>query len=254
MPQDLKCSSCGADLKPSAGVALVVCEYCGAVTTMGASGTAEVFSRHYMLDNRLSGDAAVESGGKWLNKGIFRRKIAERSELGQVTLRYVPYWVVPVSVVADFQGSKMAGTDSRGHDKVVRVHDRIQLQETIPIVAVRGYAKYQPKEGFQFQLQAKMPFDRRQTGGIDVQNGDISEAEAKAQAEAIAYKLAEEEADSRVDSLDSIQVYPTTYDGELVHVPVWFMHYTHKEKPMFILVDGHSGDVVNGERPLVSLW
>src|SRR5207245_3162328 len=101
MPQSFKCSSCGGPMNPSAGLALVVCEYCGAVTTMGAGGAAEVLQKHFMLNNKMTNETAMESGGKWLNKGIFRRKVAERSELGAVTLKYVPYWVVPTSVVAD---------------------------------------------------------------------------------------------------------------------------------------------------------
>ena len=88
----------------------------------------------------------------------------------------------------------------------------------------------------------------------DLMDGDVSEQEAKAKAAAFAYRLAEEEANDRVDDLESIRVYPTTYDGELLHVPVWFMQYSHKGKPMFILIDGHSGEVMNGERPLFSLW
>ena len=291
MPQNFKCNSCGGPMKPSAGLALVVCEYCGAVTTMGAGGAAEVFQKHFMLNNKLNNETAMESGGKWLNKGIFRRKVAERSELGAVTLRYVPYWVVPTSVVADFQGTKNSGTGAgagmmmHGDGKqkaagaalfaltmaaaaaggqnrnvqvnqpqVVRVRDRIQLQRNIPVVAVRGYSQYQPEDGFTFELQSKMNFDKRQTGGVDVQSGDVSESEAKAQAAALAHKFAEREAKKRVDNLESIQVYPTTYDGELLHAPVWFMEYAHKGKQMFILIDGGSGQVMNGERPAFALW
>ncbi|MGI0148760.1 MAG: hypothetical protein ACREDF_04425, partial [Thermoplasmata archaeon] len=109
MPQSFKCSSCGGPMKPSAGLALVVCDYCGAVTTMGAGGAAQVFQKHFLLDNKINNESALEAGGKWLNKGVFRRKVAERSELGTVTLKYVPYWVVPTSVVADFQGTKNVG-------------------------------------------------------------------------------------------------------------------------------------------------
>ena len=260
LPQNLKCNSCGASLTPSAGVALVVCDYCGAVTTMGAGGAAEVFQKHFMLDNRLTNETATEAGGKWLNKGLFRRKVAERSELGQIILKYVPYWIIPTSVVADFSGTKnVTKTVQRGSEQVqvteaIPVHDRIQLQQNVPLVAVRGYTKYQPKEGFQFQLQGKMSFDKRQTGGVEIQSGDTSEADAKAQAGSFAYQLAERQAKSRVDNLQSIQAYPTTYDGELLHVPVWFMEYAHKGKPMFILIDGHSGQVMNGERPMFSLW
>jgi len=291
MPQNFKCNSCGGPMKPSAGLALVVCEYCGAVTTMGAGGAAEVFQKHFMLSNKMTNETAMESGGKWLNKGIFRRKVAERSELGAVTLKYVPYWVVPTSVVADFQGTKNAGAGAgagmmmHGDGKqkaagaalfaltmaaaaaggqnrnvqvnqpqVVRVRDRIQLQRNIPVVAVRGYSQYQPEDGFTFELQNKSNFDKRQTGGVDVQSGDVSEAEAKAQAAALAHKFAEREAKKRVDNLESIQVYPTTYDGELLHAPVWFMEYAHKGKQMFILIDGGSGQVMNGERPAFALW
>lgn len=280
-------------MKPSSGLALVVCEYCGAVTTMGTGGAAQVFQKHFMLDNKINNETALEAGGKWLNKGVFRRKVAERSELGTVTLKYVPYWIVPTSVVADFQGTKNvgagAGTGMMAHgntgakkaagaalfaltiaagaanqrnqvragsaqQQVIRVRDRIQMQYNIPIVAVRGYVKYQPDDGFQFQLQNKMNFDKRQTGGVDVQSGDVGEQEAKAQAAAFAHKFAEKEARKRVDNLESIQVYPTTYDGELLHAPVWFMEYAHKGKPMFILVDGHGGGVMDGERPAFALW
>src|SRR2546428_5475765 len=100
----------------------------------------------------------------------------------------------------------------------------------------------------------KMSFDKLQKGGVDVQSGDISEAEAKAQATSLAHKFAEKEAKKRVDNLESIQVYPTTYDGELLHAPVWFMEYEHKGKQMFILLDGSSGGVMDGERPAFSLW
>src|SRR5256712_5611880 len=98
MPQSMKCSSCGAPLTPGSGLALVVCEYCGAVTTMGSGGAAEVIQKHYMLENKLSNEAALEAGGKWLNKGVLRRKVAERPDLGQVTLRYRPDWIVPTSL------------------------------------------------------------------------------------------------------------------------------------------------------------
>src|SRR5439155_603421 len=131
-----------------------------------------------------------------------------------------------------------AGSQNRNQpvntQQVVRVRDRIQMQYNIPIVAVRGYTKYQPDDGFQFQLQSKMNFDKRQTGGVDVQSGDVTEAEAKSQAAALSHKFAEKQAKTRVDNLESIQVYPTTYDGDLIHAPVWFMEYAHKGKALFI--------------------
>ncbi len=291
MPMNLKCNSCGAPLTPSAGLALVVCEYCGAATTMGAGGAAQVVMKHFMLGNLVGQEQALNQGGQWLNKGLLRRKVAEKSDLGNTVLRYVPYWVVPTSIVADFSGTRGSGAgmavhgDSRGEkakglavfalnmaaaaaaanqrnqnrtatvqQQVVRVRDRIQLQRNIPIVAVRGYTKYQPEGGYEFKAEAKASFDKRQSGGAEVMSGDVTEAEAKQQAGAFAHKLAEHEAKKRVDNLESIQVYPTMMDGELLHVPVWFVEYQFKGKPMYIAIDGNSGQVMNGERPAVSLW
>ena len=293
MPASMKCTSCGAPLKPSAGLAIVVCAYCGAATTMGAGGAAQVIMNHFMLGNTLDQPKALEAGGHWLNKGILRHKVAEKSDLGNTVLRFVPYWVVPTSIVADFQGTKGSGTAMAMHGEttgrkalgfaalalnvaaaaaaantarnmggnvtmsqpqVVRVRDRIQVQHNIPIVAVRGYVKYQPDGGYSFNAQAKAPFDKRQSGGAEVMDGDVSEAEAKQQAAALSQKLAEHEAKKRVDTLESIQVYPTMADGELLHVPVWFVEYQFKGKPMFIAIDGNSGQVMNGERPAFALW
>lgn len=292
LPTSLRCNSCGAPLNPASGMALIVCDYCGAVTTMGTAG-AQVFQKHFMLDSRIANEQALDVGGKWLNKGLFRRKVAERSDLGQVVLKYVPYWIIPTQVVADFQGTKGSGAGAVVHGttrgqkaagaaslalgilaaasaanragpaargvtvqqaQVIRVRDRIQLSYNIPIVAVRGYTKFQPDDGFQFNIEAKRPFDKRATGGLEVMSGDVAEAEAKGQAAALAQKFAEREAKRRVDTLESIQVYPTTYDGELLHAPVWFMEYAHKGKNMFILIDSHSGQVMDGERPAFSLF
>ena len=159
-----------------------------------------------------------------------------------------------LTMAAAAAGSQNRNQPVNTQPQVIRVRDRIQMQYNIPIVAVRGYVKYQPDDGFQFQLQNKMNFDKRQTGGVDVQSGDVTEAEAKSQAAALAHKFAEKQAKTRVDNLESIQVYPTTYDGELLHAPVWFLEYAHKGKQMFILVDGSSGGVMDGERPGFSLW
>ncbi len=280
MPQNLKCNSCGAPLKPSSGLAVVMCEYCGAATTMGAGGAAQVIQKHFMLASAIGQEQALNAGGQWLNKGLLRRKVAETSDLGNTVLKFVPYWVVPTTIVADYVGTRGAGVaqmrsestggkllggalfalqaagaaQNRNTPQVTRVRDRIQVSKNIPIVAVRGYTKYQPEGGYEFNEAAKINFDKRQSGGAQVMDGDVTEAEAKQLAGGQAQKVAEREAKRRVDSLESIQVYPTMTDGELLHVPVWFVEYTHKGKAMFIAIDGNAGHVMNGERPAVSLW
>ncbi len=282
MPQSLKCTSCGAPLKPSSGLAVVVCEYCGAATTMGAGGAAQVIQKHFMLASTIGQEQALNAGGQWLNQGLLRRKVAETSDVGNTVLKYVPYWVVPTTIVADYVGTRgtgvaqmrgettgkkilggalfalnaaaMANQNRNVQPQVTRVRDRIQISKNIPVVAVRGYNKYQPEGGYEFNEAAKINFDKRKSGGAQVMDGDVAEAEAKQLAGGQAQKVAEREAKKRVDSLESIQVYPTMTDGELLHVPVYFVEYTHKGKAMFIAIDGNAGHVMNGERPAVSLW
>ncbi len=281
-PQNLKCNSCGAPLKPSAGLAVIVCEYCGAATTLGAGGAAQVVMKHFMLASTIGQEQALTAGGKWLNQGLLRRKVAETSDVGNTVLRFVPYWVVPTNIVADYQGTRGSGVAQMRSDttagkvlggalfalraastatqkgnvqpQVTRVRDRIQVSKNIPVVAVRGYVKYQPEGGYEFNEAAKIAFDKRQSGGAEVMDGDVAEAEAKQLAGGQAQKIAEREAKKRVDTLESIQVFPTMSDGELLHVPVFFVEYTHKGKAMFIAIDGNAGHVMNGERPAVSLW
>jgi len=284
MPQNLRCSSCGAPLKPSSGLALVVCAYCGAATTMGAGGAAQVIQKHFMLASTIGQEQALNAGGEWLNKGLLRRKVAEKSDLGNTVLKFVPYWVVPTTIVADYQGTRGTGVaqmrsettggkilggalfalqaaavanQNKGRNvqpQVTRVRDRIQISKNIPVVAVRGYNKYQPEGGYEFNEAAKINFDKRQSGGAEVMDGDVTESEAKQLAGGQAQKVAEREAKKHVDTLESIQVYPTMTDGELLHVPVFFVEYQFKGKPMFIAIDGNAGHVMNGERPAVALW
>src|SRR5207245_545245 len=150
MPQSMKCNSCGGPLKPGQGLALVVCEYCGAVTTMGAGGAA----------------------------------------------------LFALTMAAAAAGSRNQPQHNvQAQPQVVRVRDRIQMQYNIPIVAVRGYTKYQPDDGFQFQLQNKITFDKRATGGVEVMSGDVAEQEAKGQATSLAHKIAENEAKKRADNI-----------------------------------------------------
>jgi len=243
-----------------------------------------------MLDNRIDQETALASGGKWLDQGLLRRNVAKNAELLEATLRFVPYWIVPTSVTADIQGLKGGGATSlhtgdgagrtaakiglsilagaaaaaaanqRGGNvhmnqpQPVRVRDRINVFYNIPVVGVRGYNKYQPDDGYTFNVQGKTSYDKKKTGGVETLDGDVAEQEAMQFAQSLAQKYAEKEAKKRVDTLESIQVYPTTYDGELLHAPVWFMEYAHKGKAMFILIDGHSGQVMDGERPTFALW
>jgi len=289
--KDLKCASCGAPLKPTGGLTLITCEYCGTATTLGSGGWS-VIQKHFMIDNVMNQETALQCGGKWLDQGLLRRNVAKNAELLESTLRYVPYWIVPTTVTADFQGLKGTGAvnvhpqgggetaktvakiglgilaaaaaasqQQRGRSvamnqpQPIRVRDRINVSYLIPVVAVRGYNKYQPDDGYTFSLQGKGPYEKRKTGGVEILDGDVTEQEATQFAQTLAQKYAEKEARKRVDTLESFVPYFQQAPGELLHAPVWFVRYRHKgAKEMYILVDGNANKVIDGERPSVSLW
>ncbi len=283
--KDLKCTACGAPLKPSGGLTLITCDYCGTATTMGTGGWS-VVQKHFMLDNVLDQQKALESGGKWLDQGLLRRNVAKNAELLEATLKYVPYWIIPTTVTADIQGTKGGGQvnvssgDSGGlkalkiglaiagaaaasqnrnrnvsQPQPIRVRDRIVVNYQIPIVGVRGYTKFQPDTGYQFNTVSKTSYDKKRTGGVETLDGDVTEQEATQAAQAFAQRFVEKEAHKRVDVLESCVPYFQQAPGELLHAPVWFVRYRHKGvKEMYILVDGNASKVIDGERPAVSLW
>ncbi len=288
--KDLKCSSCGAPLTPQSGLTLITCDYCGVATSLGTGGWS-VIQKHFMLDNRIDQQVALETGGKWLDQGILRRNVSKNAELLEATLRYVPYWIVPTSVTADIQGLKGGGVSTMGtgqgagttaakvglsllagvaaaaaanqrggrvvmnQPQPVRVRDRINVFYNIPVVGVRGYNKYQPDDGYTFNVQGKSSYDKKKTGGVETLDGDVAEQEAMQFAQSLAQKYAEKEARKRVDTLESFVPYFQQSPGELLHAPVWFVRYNHKgKKEMFILIDGNASKVIDGERPAASLW
>ncbi|MEK6838148.1 MAG: hypothetical protein AABY08_00205, partial [Candidatus Thermoplasmatota archaeon] len=70
--KELKCSSCGAPIRPQGGLTLVSCEYCGTATSLGTAGWS-VVQKHFMLENIIGQEQALQAGGKWLDQGVLRR-------------------------------------------------------------------------------------------------------------------------------------------------------------------------------------
>lgn len=93
----LKCSSCGAPISPKFGEMVIACEYCGTSITLGSQGWKDI-QKHTMLPLKVR-DRDRVSGiiHEMMDRGIFRHHLQENSTLEEMTLSYVPYWIVPVS-------------------------------------------------------------------------------------------------------------------------------------------------------------
>jgi ribosomal protein L37AE/L43A len=93
----LKCPTCGAPLTPKFGEMVITCEYCGASVTLGAQGWADI-QKQTMLALKIASTDQVNSIIKPLmDNGLLHRHLQENSTLEEMSLSYVPYWIVSVS-------------------------------------------------------------------------------------------------------------------------------------------------------------
>ena len=93
----LKCPSCGAPISPKFGEMIITCEYCGSSVTLGNSGWTNI-QKQTMLAVKIGTVDAVNAIIKpMMDKGLLHRHLQEDSTQEEMTLSYVPYWVISVS-------------------------------------------------------------------------------------------------------------------------------------------------------------
>jgi hypothetical protein len=195
---ELKCPTCGAPIKPLFGEMVITCDYCGASVSLGDSGWKSL-QKQTMLPLKLaSQDAVVEKTKELMDKGLLHRHLQEDSTLEELTLSYVPYWLIPVSartsiVAADtvatvgtlateaalfgmmagagnrggrgFGGGGLAegailGTMMGGAGGGMNMRKAFSLNENynFPVVAIKAFTQYQPAD-YQFNLAERDIFD-----------------------------------------------------------------------------------------------
>src|SRR5271169_1540741 len=92
-----KCPNCGAPLSPKFGEMVITCEYCGSGITLGTQGWTNV-QKQTMLSLKVASVDDLNAIIKpMMDKGILHRHLQEKSKQEEMTLSYVPYWIVSVS-------------------------------------------------------------------------------------------------------------------------------------------------------------
>ena len=93
----LKCPSCGAPITPKFGEMVITCEYCGSGVTLGSQGWTNI-QKQTMLTLKVATVELVNAIIKPLvNSGFLHRHRFEESKQEEMSLTYVPYWIVSVS-------------------------------------------------------------------------------------------------------------------------------------------------------------
>jgi hypothetical protein len=114
-----------------------------------------------------------------------------------------------------------------------------------PVVAMKDLTEYQPHE-YTFALSQRVLFDVSKIDkSIKVLNGDISEDVAKSQAKTLVDQLQSQKAHEQHHMIQQIHTDMDVSEGELLHVPVWFVRYDHKGKKIVFVLDGNSGAPIN---------
>ena len=280
----LKCPSCGAPIAPKFGEMIITCEYCGSSVTLGSSGWANI-QKQTMLPLRIQTTDDISARVRsMMDTGLLHRHLQESSNLEEMNLSVVPYWLVAASartsliatdmvaegatvattaalfgVMAGMGGGRRGGFGGPLLTGAVlgsmmgggiggggqRRAMQMDDNYNFPIVALKALTSYQPHD-YQFSLQDRTLFDISQyPKGIKVLNGDISEDSAKYQAKTLVDELQSQKAHAKYHMIQQIQSQVDVSDTELLHVPVWFVRYDHKGNKIVLVIDGNSGSAIN---------
>ena len=270
----LKCPSCGAPISPKFGEMLITCEYCGSSVSLGDEGWKSI-NKHTMLPVTLSGqDGVLKEIHGLMDRGLLHRHLQESSTLEEINLAMVPYWLIPVSartslVATDLGavagqiattaalagilggargGGRRGGFGGGGRltGDVLRTRRAYQMDNdyNFPIVGLKALTEYQPKD-YQFKLDGRVIFDETKVKGIKVLNGDVGEDVAKSQARTLVDQLQSEKAHAAHHMIQQLNTVCDVGEAELLHAPVWFARYNHKNGKIVLVIDGNSGGVIN---------
>jgi len=283
MPRPTSCDRCSAPLSVSQEDVIITCKYCGFTMTLA---TLEEIKKHSMLENYLHKPQVVETAKNYMDKGILRRGVAEKAQITDVKLRYVPFWVFPTEATTNYggtRGSGMAQLREMGHavtdkkksglskfGKFVKAGATLALEQKLgdgKRRTVRDYfsshynwttlarmAMISDINYYEVPAERKIPFDSSKIPtDAEFLNTELKEEETKSKVRAEVEIKQRELVSERVDGIDFCNTSVVVGEGELIHAPVWFVHYRIDEENYAIAVDGCTGKVLGGGRPLFKI-
>jgi len=168
--------------------------------------------------------------------------LVRRSKITENTLRYIPFWIIPLSVTTSFEGL----LERTGH---VREKEG-NLSKSYDWVILGRRSSDFPTREYDVPLAGKIPFDfRRIESYAEVLNSELSQSEAVALARhQVMYHheyLAKQDVDRIVDIDHEIEVEDPTF----LHAPIWFFTYNYRGGGYRVFLDGVTGSIVKGDIP-----
>ena len=266
-PQPLSCPHCNAPIDYVLGETLFTCKYCGYTFSWIKEGEFKEIApgNHFMLINSYSQTQMRDLILDWMRRGVFKAgDLAEKSEITEMTLKFVPIWLVNVHADTVYRGKKKITTsETRTHVGAggVPVQETVRRESWVDksgdfsdvkdwkILASKGMIL--PLEKIELAVAGKLPFDIKNVSpGAKLINGDVNEELAKTEAESGIRNLHANRARSEVDQVLSINTNVQVGEAQLLTIPLWFIQYKYKGKIYSILADGASGKIIEGKAPM----
>lgn len=238
--EKISCPSCGAPLKIKAGEIVVTCEYCG--TAVNLKAEKPFVFKHSIIPNKYSREEVETLARTWMRSGFaMPENLSQKAQLRQVRLVFLPFYVVTVHAVTDYRGVlTRTGQPQEVKDSLVR-----DYQWTI----IGRRSTTFPEREYKIPLSGKSSFDLSLVQG-EFLNAELDENEAqeraKTEIESHHNYLIKEKVDQITESTTTMDVK----DSEFLHAPVWFIGYEYGGTLYHLLMDGSTGEVIQGDIPV----
>jgi hypothetical protein len=170
--------------------------------------------------------------------------LAKKSKLTLLELRYLPFWLVPLTATSTYEGmlerisppTPRKGTIQNEYDWIVLGRKAVEF----------------PTRDYRVPAEGKIPFDftkiESQAKFLNSELGsDEAVIRAKNEVEENQRFLLRQEVDQVTRFNTSFSVDKPTY----LHAPLWFIQYEYKGKSYNAIIDGGSGSIIRADIPQV---
>ncbi len=238
---EINCPNCGAPLNLSPGEIVATCRYCGYTSLVGANTPFQL--DHSLILNELDTVRVTQDLQDWMRSGFMKPgDLAKKSKITLMELRYLPFWVVPLTATSAYEGV------------LERISPPMSRKGTIQndydwLVLGRKAAEF-PTRDYRVPAEGKIPFDFTK---IEQQSKFLN-SELDSQ-EAVQHAKGEVEENQRFllkQEVDEVTRFDTTFNVEkptYLHAPLWFAQYEYKGRSYNAIIDGSNGTMIRADIP-----
>jgi DNA-directed RNA polymerase subunit RPC12/RpoP len=240
---EIKCPNCGAQLNLSPGELVATCRYCGYTSVVGANTPFQL--EHSLILNNFDQPRIIQDLQEWMRSGFMKPgDLAKKSRTTMVELRYLPFWLVPLTATSTYEGvleritppTPRTGTMQNDYDW---------------LVLGRKAAEF-PTRDYKVPTEGKIAFDfTKIESQAKFLNSELDSTEA------IVHAKDEVEENQRFllkQEVDQVTKFDTSFNVEkptYLHAPLWFIQYEYKGKSYNAVIDGSSGSIIRADIPQV---